>query len=217
MFETPPAWWPVQALANLTAWFYWPAMSAVFSAAALGWAIFLANQNARHERKREANTLKALLYVVATTYGFVRDHIKMIEGSDDFRATIAGIAETDILQRSIEMLDSLKIQELPSCMAIDHSLSARISFRGHQRTILNSQSSSLPALIEDMRADLRAVEDDALAIAGLAVGSGARPRKTDDNVVRAWLKEAQRRRSFAQSLKSFPAWLRTTWTGRPRA
>lgn len=114
MFEhTPDTWWWI-AGANLTQWFYWPALSAIFSAGALSATIFLATRSDRERRDRQTvavqTAVNSMTNVVFTARGAL-EHIEQGMGFEDAYAKAFAFMERT---RTVEKVHEFPMKEFPN-------------------------------------------------------------------------------------------------------
>ena len=118
-YDHPPEW--TAPIAGLSSWFIWPALSAIFSAAALASTIFLATQSNRDKRRREAAVIKAIIYPIATAANTLGDDIALVENDiKHARKWLESDARRDSYSDLLGHLNDIKITDIPSTLAIDY-------------------------------------------------------------------------------------------------
>ncbi len=132
-------WW--EFWHNFTIALYWPAWSAAFSAAALFWAIYLANGNGRRERSRDAAMMRSVadrLTAISTMFRLAYEESE--KGTTDWDVIMGAASDMANANDYAGLLDTIKVDKLPSAKAIDLALGGRVKFKGMLNRLQSSQS-----------------------------------------------------------------------------
>jgi len=209
-FEHPPAWWI--SLANLTQWLYWPAWSAIFSFLALMWAISLANRNSRDTRAKEVVLLRtASAHINVIIQHFVR-LLERIEGLDDSKTRRFTASSRRVLDQAavLETFHALDASGMPTPGTAGALLASGVTTR-HLVVLLDRFNDNPNAVFNRGRIEtnLDRLRKHKERLDQEAKRRGYRPSRS----------RKTRFHGFTKSLKSLPAWARTTWTAlfKPKA
>lgn len=188
--EIPHVWWWVAA-ANLTDWFYWPAISAVLSFAALLKTIDIATRSDRERRAREISLVKAMLFCTGTGVGCLRVDARNVAAATDVQEMISRVKTASMLPQLAWAMEQLKIQDIPATEAIDTYVSAWHAMKYYQTDL--DQFKDLTA---EMASDLigkrqSLLESYSESFAHLIVHLGGQPDPRDDVFVKHWIELAE--------------------------
>lgn len=208
LFEEIPnnVWWT--AGANLTKWFFWPAISAVLSFLALLKTIEIASRSERDRRAAEIRLMKAMLFFTATAAGCIRDNRKHVAAAVDHQEMAKIAADKTMLTQLAWGMEQLKVQDMPATQGIDVYVSAWHSMKFYAEELRQVSSRPLSEVLSYLDISKQDMDGYSESFAKIIVRLGGKVGVHEDVFVKHWVTRTRKARGLtarARALWKRPA------------
>ncbi|MEJ6789648.1 hypothetical protein BrevBR_08840 [Brevundimonas sp. BR2-1] len=152
MFDQPPVW--TAPIANVSAWFVWPAISAVMSFVALMATIKLADRSRREARRKEYSVLLGLAASLETVLGVYEGMYRRMT-ANTYKIELRAASEVAMVPHFSEVLDQLKLTDIPTPSSAETFVSVRAWMRRMPKWLEDWEKEDFVVAKKDLRHQLK--------------------------------------------------------------